>query len=121
MALTDPIMALRMEIPLSQANERVVPPSPLRLHYSAVCRTETPLPEELQPAAIGTRTGAMVVGDLVFASPSEIEQTVAGSVELVRTLAEALPVIKEDERMVDALMACRTHQLEVRPLRGRKV
>jgi hypothetical protein len=69
---------------------------------------------------VGSRTGALLVGDRVFAHRSEIERTVAGSLAFVREVAAALPVDEADERIVEDLLATRTAGLNEQRLRGRK-
>ena len=115
----DQAIALRALTSAQPVLREVAPPA-IRVQYSAVTRTETPLPQGLRPSAVGTRTGALLVGDSVFAHRSEVERTADASLEFIRNVAGALPINESDEQAVDRLMARRTSTLGERPLRGRK-
>jgi hypothetical protein len=119
MARGNEAWALNAPLPVAQQVVEVVRPQ-VRVRYSAVARTETPLPQGLRPVSVGSRTGALLVGDRVFAHRSEIERTVAGSLAFVREVAAALPVDEADERIVEDLLATRTAGLNEQRLRGRK-
>jgi hypothetical protein len=91
-----------------------------RVQYSAVTSTETRLPEGVQPASLlANRTGSLLVGDLVFGCRSDVERVAEGSLQYIQQVAAALPLDREDERVVDALIARRTGGLQSRPLRRR--
>jgi hypothetical protein len=91
-----------------------------RVQYSAVTSTETRLPQGLRPATlIGSRTGSLLVGDLVAAHRSGVERTVETSLQYIRQVAGALPIDENDERVVDELLAKRAGRLATRPLRRR--
>jgi hypothetical protein len=95
----------------------------VRIQYSATGRSETQtrLPEGLQPAFLGNRTGPLIVGDQLFPQRSDIERTVDGALRYVRHVAAALPAINiDDERIVDGLLAKRTASLAITPLRRRE-
>ena len=51
---------------------------------------------------------------------TEPERLVAGSLAYVQAVASALPIDEEDERIVDALVAKRTANHPVRPIRRRE-
>lgn len=112
--------ALNASSPLAQQVVREVAGPQVRVRYSAVARTETPLPQGLRPVSVSSRTGAFLVGDRVFAPRSEAERAVAGSLAFVREVASALPVDEADEQIVEDLLAKRTAGLKERRLRGRK-
>lgn len=91
-----------------------------RVQYSAVTNTETRLPEGIRPVSLlGNRTGSLLVGDLVSGHRSEAARTVEGSLQYIQHVAAALPIDKDDEQIVDALVARRTATLATRPLRRR--
>lgn len=89
--------------------------------YSEVASSETPLPIGLGPLSLLTsRTGSLLVGDRLVGKASEPERLVIGSLAYVRAIAAALPIDPEDERIIDDLMAKRTSEREIRPLRRRE-
>ncbi len=91
-----------------------------RVQYSAVVGTETRLPEGIGPALpLGNRTGSLLVGDLISGHRSEVVRTVEGSLQYIQHVAASLPIDRNDERIVDALVAKRTASLAARPLRRR--
>jgi hypothetical protein len=103
--------------PAAQEVSRTQP----RVQYSSVTTTETRLPEGIRPASLlADRTGSLLVGDLVSGHRSEAERTTEGSLQYIQQVAAALPIDKDDERVVDALVAKRTASLRTRPLRRRE-
>jgi hypothetical protein len=91
-----------------------------RLQYSAVTSTETRLPDGIRPASLlGSRTGWLLLGDLVSGHRAELERTVRGSLQYIQQVAAALPIDRGDENVVDALIAKRVASLATRPLRRR--
>jgi len=91
-----------------------------RIQYSAITGTETRLPEGIRPPSLlSNRTGLLLVGDLVFFHRSEVMRTVDGSLQYVEHIASALPIDRDDESIVDALVVARTSSLTTRPLRRR--
>jgi hypothetical protein len=89
--------------------------------YSEVASSETPLPIGFNPLSVlGTRTGSLLVGDRLIGHRSEPERLVEGSLRYVRAIASALPIDKDDERIIDELMAKRTAGRTTRPLRRRE-
>ncbi|HKO48987.1 MAG TPA: hypothetical protein VJV79_14750 [Polyangiaceae bacterium] len=99
-------------------------PAPARqvLNYSQVANSETPLPVGFGPVSVlGMLTGSALVGErLIGTRASETERLVAGSLRHVQTIAALLPTNKDDERLIDELMAKRSAKLATRPLRRRE-
>lgn len=117
----DTSLALSSGVCLVETVRREIAPQPVRLQYSAISRTETPLPEGLRPPSlIANRTGSLLVGDLVVGHRSEVERSTAASLQYIQQVAAALPVDQDDERIVDGLVAKRTAGLRTRPLRRRE-
>ncbi len=91
------------------------------LGYSEVASSETPLPVGFRPVSLlGARTGTLLVGERLVGKSSEPERLVTGSLRYVEAIASALPIDKEDERIIDELMAKRTAGRATRPLRRRE-
>jgi len=91
------------------------------LGYSEVASSETPLPVGLGPLSLLlARTGTLSVGERLAGPTTEPERLVAGSLAYVQAIASALPIDEEDERIVDALVAKRTANHPVRPIRRRE-
>jgi hypothetical protein len=92
------------------------------LNYSQVATSETPLPVGFRPVSVlGLLTGAALVGErLIGLRASETERLVASSFRHVQAIAAVLPTDKEDERLIDELMAKRSVKLATRPLRRRE-
>jgi hypothetical protein len=91
------------------------------VEYSEVASSETPLPVGFRPLSLlEHRTGTLLVGDRLIGTPSEPERLVTGALRYVEAIASALPLDKEDERIVDELMAKRAAKLSTRPLRRRE-
>jgi hypothetical protein len=114
-------LALRLGLSLSQSVRREVAPQPVRVQYSAISRSDTPLPEGLRPAfLLANRTGSLLVGDFVFGHRSDLERATAASLDFIQRVAATLPVDENDERMVDTLVAKRTAASSTRSLRRRE-
>jgi hypothetical protein len=92
------------------------------LTYSQVASSETPLPVGFQPLSLlGNMTGTTLVGErLVGGRASEAERLVVGALRHVQAIASLLPIDREDERLIDDLMAKRASKLSTRPLRRRE-
>ena len=107
-------------LPFSSSQLAIVTPIQPRVQYSAVTSVETRLPEGIRPASLlGNRTGSLFVGDLVSGHRSEAERTVEGSLLYIRHVAAALPIDRDDESIVDAMVAKRMSNFATRPLRRR--
>jgi hypothetical protein len=103
------------------ADRRVAPDRQV-LNYSQVASSETPLPVGFRPVSVlGLLTGSALVGErLIGMRTSETERLVAGSLRHVQAIASLLPTDKDDERLIDDLMAKRAAKLTTRPLRRRE-
>jgi len=93
---------------------------PVRVQYTAIARSQTPLPEGFRPPSLlADSTGSLLLGDDLFHRRDEIERTALGSHEFVQKVAVAVPLDEDDERLVGAAVAQTLSTLTTRPLRRR--
>lgn len=93
---------------------------PIRVQYTGIAQPQTPLPEGLRPPSLlASGTGSLLLTKRFFHQPSELERTAEGSLELIKAVAAAVPIDKDDEAIVDAAVAKSLARLETRPLRRR--
>jgi hypothetical protein len=117
----EPFLAFSTGLAIAHPADHEISRAQPRVQYSAVTTTETRLPEGIRPASLlANRTGSLLVGDLVSGHRSEAERTTVGSLQYIQQVAGALPLDKDDERIVDALVAKCTASLGTRSLRRRE-
>lgn len=98
----------------------VVPVSPtVQLVTDATESNETPLPAEFSPVTLLVPTsGNNLVGeDAAEPELEPIERVVGKAFAYIQRVAAALPYSREDDELISNLMAEKTNDLEMRPIR----
>lgn len=114
------VVALSSGISVAASAVGGVPAAPVRVEYTALAKTQTPLPEGMRPPSLlANSTGSLLLSDDLFHPRNEVESIAKGSLGLVTALARAVPIDPEDEKLVGAAVAEALSKLGTKPLRRR--